>query len=109
MCLRPHHLDEGVGSLAEDCCGPKLVGAVARTPVPGLHTAFAGLVDTLPTLLPDPVRTPGPVQPKKIRPLEKKLGRNPATPQIIQRSAVKYFFYKFLGQYPNCDPNTSQV
>jgi hypothetical protein len=44
--VRPRHLDEGVGSLVEDGCGPKLVGAVARTPVPGLHTAFAGLVDT---------------------------------------------------------------
>jgi hypothetical protein len=46
--VRPRHLDEGVGSLAEDSCGPTLVGAVARTPVPGLHFAFAGLVDTVP-------------------------------------------------------------
>jgi hypothetical protein len=36
---------------------------------------------------------------KKIRPLEKKLGRKPATPQIIRKSAVKNFFYKFLGQF----------
>jgi hypothetical protein len=36
---------------------------------------------------------------KKIRPLEKKLGRKPATPQIIRKSAVKKFFYKFLGQF----------
>ncbi len=35
---------------------------------------------------------------KKIRPLEKKLGRKPATPQIIRKSAVKNFCYKFLGQ-----------
>jgi hypothetical protein len=46
--VKPCSLDEGVGSLAEDSCGPTLVGAVARTPVPGLHTAFAGLVDTVP-------------------------------------------------------------
>ncbi len=46
--MRPRHLDEGVGSLPEDGCGPTLVGAVARTPVPGLGTAFAGLVDTVP-------------------------------------------------------------
>ncbi len=51
------------------------------------------------TLLPDPSRTPGPVQPKKIRPLEKKLGRKPATPQIIRKSAVKSFCYKFLGKF----------
>jgi hypothetical protein len=36
---------------------------------------------------------------KKIRPLEKKLGRKPATPQIIRKSAVKNFCYKFLGQF----------
>ncbi len=48
MCVRPRHLNEGVGSLAEDGCGPTLVGAVARTPVPGLHTTFAGLVDMVP-------------------------------------------------------------
>ncbi len=36
---------------------------------------------------------------KKIRPLEKKLGRKPATPQIIRKSGVKHFFYKFLGQF----------
>jgi hypothetical protein len=34
---------------------------------------------------------------KKIRPLEKKLGRKPATPQIIRKSAVKNVCYKFLG------------
>ncbi len=36
---------------------------------------------------------------KKIRPLEKKLGRKPSTPQIIWKSAVKKFCYKFLGQF----------
>jgi hypothetical protein len=36
---------------------------------------------------------------KKIRPLEIKLGRKPATPQIIRKSAVKNFFHKFLGQF----------
>ena len=36
---------------------------------------------------------------KKIRPLEKKLGCKPATPQIIRKSAVKNFCYKFLGQF----------
>ncbi len=36
---------------------------------------------------------------KKIRPLEKKLGRKPATPQITGKSAVKNFCYKFLGQF----------
>jgi hypothetical protein len=36
---------------------------------------------------------------KKIRPLEKKLGRKPATLQIIRKSAVKIFCYKFLGQF----------
>ncbi len=36
---------------------------------------------------------------KKIRPLEKKLGRKPATPQFIRKSAVKNFCYKFLGQF----------
>jgi hypothetical protein len=36
---------------------------------------------------------------KKIWPLEKKLGRKPATPQIIRKSAVKNFCYKFLGQF----------
>jgi hypothetical protein len=36
---------------------------------------------------------------KKIRPLEKKLGPKPATPQIIRKSAVKNFYYKFLGQF----------
>jgi hypothetical protein len=36
---------------------------------------------------------------KKIRPLEKKLGRKPATPQIIRKSAVKNFCYKFLGYF----------
>jgi hypothetical protein len=35
----------------------------------------------------------------KIRPLEKKLGRKPATPQIIRKSAVKNFCYKVLGQF----------
>jgi hypothetical protein len=35
---------------------------------------------------------------KKIWPLEKKLGRKPATHQIIRKSAVKNFCYKFLGQ-----------
>ena len=30
---------------------------------------------------------------KKIRPLEKKLGRKPATPQFIRKSAVKNFCY----------------
>ncbi len=51
------------------------------------------------TLLPDPARTPGPGSGKKIRPLEKKLGRKPATPQITWKSAVKNFCYKFLGQF----------
>jgi hypothetical protein len=37
-------------------------------------------------------------QAEKIRPLEKKLGRKLAAHQII-RSAVKIFFYKFLGQF----------
>jgi hypothetical protein len=36
---------------------------------------------------------------KKIRPLEKKLGRKPATPQIIRKSAIQNFCYKFLGQF----------
>ncbi len=36
---------------------------------------------------------------KKIRPLEKKLGRKLATPQTMWRSAVKKFFYKFLGHF----------
>ncbi len=36
---------------------------------------------------------------KKIRPLEKKLGRKPATPQINWKSAVKNFCFKFLGQF----------
>jgi hypothetical protein len=36
---------------------------------------------------------------QKIRPLEKKLGRKPATPQIIRKSAVNNFFYKFWGQF----------
>jgi hypothetical protein len=36
---------------------------------------------------------------KKIRPLEKKLGRKPATPQIIRKSAEKNFCYKFLGHF----------
>jgi hypothetical protein len=36
---------------------------------------------------------------QKIRPLEKKLGRKPATPQIIRKSAVKKCFHKFLGQF----------
>jgi hypothetical protein len=36
---------------------------------------------------------------QKIRPLEKKLGRKPDTPQIIRKSAVKNFCYKFLGQF----------
>ncbi len=36
---------------------------------------------------------------EKIRPLEKKLGRKPATPQIIWRSAVKKMLNKFLGQF----------
>jgi hypothetical protein len=36
---------------------------------------------------------------KKSRPLEKKLDRKSATPQIIRKSAVKNFGYKFLGQF----------
>ncbi len=36
---------------------------------------------------------------KKIRPLEKKLGRKPATPQITGKSAVQNFCSKFLGQF----------
>ncbi len=36
---------------------------------------------------------------KKIRLLEKKWGRKPATPQIIWKSAGKNFCYKFLGQF----------
>ncbi len=36
---------------------------------------------------------------QKIRPLEKKLGRKPATPKIIRKSAVKKFLYKFLGEF----------
>jgi hypothetical protein len=36
---------------------------------------------------------------KKIRPLEKKLGRKPATPQITWKSAEKNCCYKFLGQF----------
>ncbi len=36
---------------------------------------------------------------KKIRPLEKKLGRKPSTPQIIWKSAVKKFCYKLLCQF----------
>jgi hypothetical protein len=36
---------------------------------------------------------------KKIQPLEKKLGRKPATPQITGKSAVKDFCSKFLGQF----------
>jgi hypothetical protein len=36
---------------------------------------------------------------KKIRPLEKKLGRKPATPQITGKSALKKFCYKFLGRF----------
>jgi hypothetical protein len=34
-----------------------------------------------------------------MRPLEKKLGRKPATPQIIRKSGLKNFCYKFLGQF----------
>jgi hypothetical protein len=36
---------------------------------------------------------------KKIRPLEKKLGRKPATPQTIWRSVVKVYVCKLLGQF----------
>jgi hypothetical protein len=36
---------------------------------------------------------------KKNRPLEKKLGRKLAIPQIIRKSAVQNFWYKFLGQF----------
>jgi hypothetical protein len=47
------------------------------------------------SLLPDPVRTPGPVQAKKLGRWRKKLGRKPATPQIIRKSAVKNFWANF--------------
>jgi hypothetical protein len=50
-------------------------------------------------LLPGPTRTPGPVQPKTIRPLEKKLGHKPATPQTIEISVVKIYVCKLLGQF----------
>ncbi len=36
---------------------------------------------------------------QKIRPLEKKLGRKPSTPQITGKGAVKNFCYKFLAQF----------
>jgi hypothetical protein len=38
---------------------------------------------------------------EKIRPLEKKLGCKPATPQIIRRSAVKNFFLIFDPIFAN--------
>ncbi len=34
---------------------------------------------------------------QKIRPLEKKLGRKPATPQIIRKSAVKKILPQIFG------------
>jgi hypothetical protein len=36
---------------------------------------------------------------KKIGRWRKKLGRKPADPEIIRKSAVKNFCYKFLGQF----------
>jgi hypothetical protein len=49
-------------------------------------------------LLPDPARTPGPVQPKKIRPLEKKLGLKQApTPHQLKESS-KNLFIQIIGR-----------
>jgi hypothetical protein len=35
----------------------------------------------------------------KIQPLEKKLGRKPATPQIIRKSAEKKFLLQIFGPF----------
>ncbi len=59
---------------------------------PALLEEGGGRRRRLATLLPDPARTSGPVQPKK-------LGRKPATPQTIRRSVLKIYVCQLLGQF----------